>query len=370
MENEKVVLFHPYVSQRGIDGVVDTLNTRWIGQGPKVDLFEQKFSARFGDGRPAIAVGSGTDAVHLSYLLAGVQPGDEVITSVFTCTATNIPLLYIGAKPVFADIQPDTLNIDPNHVRDLITPQTRAIMCVHYGGLPCDMKELTAIAAEHKIPLIEDAASAMGATYRGIPVGGLSDFTAFSFQGVKHFTTGDGGMVTLKNASLVDKGKRLRWFGIDRNAKLNGNWENDVREIGYKYQMTDIAAALGLAGLEEFEEILKLRRQLFATYEKGLKDIPGVQFIGGGAKDREHSAWAVTISVERGRVDLERKLREKNIESSQVHYRNDRYTTFGGRRKNLPNMDAMEERYLVLPLHHKVKVEDVTRICDTIRTGW
>ncbi len=367
---DRIVLFYPYISPGGIQEVAHTLNSRWIGQGPKVELFEQRFSSRFAQGNPAISVGSGTDALHLAYLLAGVSAGDEVVVPVFTCTATNIPLLYIGAKPVFADIQPHSLNIDPNHVRQLVNSRTRAIVCVHYGGLPCDMNELRMIASEYGIPLIQDAAHGLGATYWEKPIGMLSDFAIYSFQAIKHFTTGDGGMITLNNPGYTEKLKRLRWFGIDRMAKQAGVWENDIYEIGYKYQMTDIAAALGIAALDDFDRILSHRRLLLHTYKEHLQGIPGIQLLGASYTDREHAAWLATIAVEDRRLDLQKKLYQHGIESNQVHYRNDRYTIFGGRQKNLPNMDTLEEKYLVLPIHHKVSTDDVRRICKIIRGGW
>lgn len=367
---KNLVLFHPHMPARAIEYVTETMKTRWIGQGPKVELFEQKFAQRFGHGNLALAVGSGTDALHLAYLLADLKPGDEVIVPVFTCTATNIPFLYMDVKVVFADIQPGTLNIDPKSVRQLINEKTKAIAIVHYGGLPCDMKELRAIADEWGIPIIEDAAHALGATYNGIPIGGISEYTMYSFQAIKHITTGDGGMLTFKNdVDLFHKAQRLRWFGIDRRAKQMGIWENDITEVGYKYQMTDIAASMGLAGLEEFEEVLALRQQLFRAYEKEFRATPGISFIGGGYTDREHAAWMCTVSVE-DRRGLQKKLRENNIESAQVHYRNDRYSIFGGRRHDLPNMDAVEEKYLVLPLHTKMNLEDVKRVGALVRSGW
>jgi dTDP-4-amino-4,6-dideoxygalactose transaminase len=366
---DNIVLFHPHVSEAAIQLAEQTLRTRWIGQGPRVDEFEQRFGDRFGGGASAIAVGSGTDALHLAYILAGIRPGDEVITPVFTCAATNIPLLYEKADIKFADVQPGTLNIDPDHVRQLVTDRTKAIVCVHYGGLPCDMDELTAIAAERGIPVIEDAAHALGATYHSKPIGAISDFSIFSFQAIKQITTGDGGMLILKDCRLLERARRIRWFGIDRTAKQMGNWDNDIVEVGYKYQMNDIAAALGLAGLAEFDQVLALRRNLFRRYVENLKNLPGLEVIGDGYTDREHSAWIFTVAVD-DRPGLQAKLREHGIESNQVHYRNDRYTIFGGRRNNLPNMDAIEERYLVLPLHTKIGVDQVDRICSVIRSGW
>jgi perosamine synthetase len=368
--SKNIVLFHPHIPAKAIDYVSDTLSTRWIGQGPKVEAFEEKFAQRFGMGNIALSVGSGTDALHISYLLADLKPGDEVIVPVFTCTATNIPFLYMGVKIIFADVQRGTLNIDPIHVNQLANEKTKAIVCVHYGGLPCDMTELRKVADKWGIPIIEDAAHALGASYKGVSIGGLSEFTMFSFQAIKHITTGDGGMVTFKNDPvLVEKGKRLRWFGIDRSAKQMGIWENDITEVGYKYQMTDIAAAMGLAALEEFNEISSYRKTLFKAYEKGFINIPGISFIGGGYTDREHAAWMCTVNVD-NRDGLQKKLRENNIESSQVHYRNDRYSIFGGRRNDLPNMDAVENHYLVLPLHTKMSLEDVDRIFNVINSGW
>ncbi|NQU35131.1 MAG: DegT/DnrJ/EryC1/StrS family aminotransferase [Bacteroidetes bacterium] len=367
--NENIVLFHPHIAKNATKYVSETLETRWIGQGPKVERFEKEFSEKFCRGLNTVAVGSGTDALHLAYILAGLQPGDEVIAPVFTCTATNIPFLYMGVKIVFADVQKNTLNIDVEHVKELVNEKTKAIVCVHYGGLPCDMDEIHQVAKEWGIPVIEDAAHAPGSSYRGTPVGAISEFTMFSFQAIKHITTGDGGMLSIKDKSILAKAERIRWFGIDRCAKQQGNWENDIKEIGYKYQMTDIAAAIGLAALEEFDEISSHRRKLFEIYEQNLSDVDGLHFIGGGYTDRVHAAWLCTIIAEK-RIDLQHKLREFNIESNQVHYRNDRYTILGGRRNNLPNMDAIEDKYLVLPLHTKLTEENVYHVCEVIKSGW
>jgi perosamine synthetase len=368
-ENEGIVLFYPNIPAHAIEEVSKVLQSRWIGQGPRVAQFEKEFKQKFLTDNTALAVGSGTDGLHLGYILAGIQPGDEVIVPVFTCTATNIPLLYIGAKIVFADVDPETLNIDVNHVRQLVNERTKAIVCVHYAGLPCDMDELMAIAREYNIPLIDDAAHALGATYKGQKIGEMTDFSMFSFQAIKHITTGDGGMLTIKNKDLVEKAKRIRWFGIDRSAKQMGHWENDIYEVGYKYQMNDISAALGLAGLAEFDATLKYRQLLFAEYIKQLSGIDGLHIIGTGVTDREHAAWLCTVIVE-NRSDFMKKLRSNKIESSQVHYRNDRYTVFGGRRSDLPNMDSVEEKYLVLPLHHKMTLQDVALIGQVARSGW
>ncbi|MCA9177882.1 MAG: DegT/DnrJ/EryC1/StrS family aminotransferase [Planctomycetales bacterium] len=367
----RIVLFRPFIPAEAVQEVTDTLQSRWVGQGPRVDRFEQLFPQAIGADSAAVAVGSGTDALHLAYILAGVGPGDEVVTPVFTCTATNLPLIYLGARPRFADIEPDTLNIDVEHVRQLVNERTKAIVCVHYGGLPCHLDALHEIAREYGIPVIEDAAQAIGGTYGGKPIGGLSDYTVFSFQAIKHITTGDGGMLMLRDAERCAAAKRIRWFGIDREAKFFGHWENDIREVGYKYQMTDIAAAMGLAALPHLAEIVELRRGLLKEYSRRLRDVPGIKLLGEPeTAECTHAAWLCTVAVE-NRKGLESKLREAGIESAQVHFRNDRYTVFADYREGaLPHMDAMEDRYQVLPLHPQVTVADVERICDVISAGW
>jgi perosamine synthetase len=369
--SENIVLFYPHVSELAKSSVMDTLNSRWIGQGPKVKIFEENFSKKFASNLPAIAVGSGTDALHLSYMLAGLKPGDEVIAPLFTCTATNIPFLYMGIKINFADVDINTMNMDTNHVRQLMSDKVKAIICVHYGGLPCDMDELQSIANEWNIPIIEDAAHAVGAKYKGIDIGSISDFTMFSFQAIKHITTGDGGMLIIKNKDLIDKAERIRWFGIDRKSKQAGIWENDITEIGYKYQMTDIAAAMGIASLSEFDDQSQIRKSLFQVYEEELAGCERLRIIGSGYKDREHAAWLFTVIVEE-RYKLQEKLRDNNIESNQVHFRNDRYSIFKEftNGKVFPNMDKIEDDYLVLPLHTKMTVEDARRVCSVIKSGW
>ena len=364
-----VVLFHPFVPAEAAQKVAEVLSTRWIGQGPLVDKFESDFEEKIGVGK-SLAVGSGTDALHLAYLLAGVGPGDEVICPVFTCTATNLPLLYIGATPVFADIDPKTMNISPSSVRELITEKTKAIVTVDYGGLPCDYAEINEIAREFGLKVIDDAAHAIGAEYRGTSIGAVADFTTYSFQAIKHITTGDGGMLHVKDPELAEKGRRLRWFGIDRKAKFAGIWANDITEIGYKYQMTDIGAAMGIAGLAHLPLVLSHRRELLKAYEEGLKDVQGLYNVGSDSQtDRLHSAWLHTILIE-DREGLQKKLASHGVESGQVHYRNDMYSIFGKRREYLQNMDAIESRYLVLPLHMKVGIKEVEKICGIIKAGW
>jgi dTDP-4-amino-4,6-dideoxygalactose transaminase len=366
--DEGIVLFYPHVPRKAKEYVCDTLDSRWIGQGPKVDRFEAAFREKFRLPGPCVAVGSGTDALHLTYLLAGIEAGDEVLVPLFSCTATNIPLLYIGAKIRFVDVDPNTLNISIADLEAKISERTKAIVCVHYGGLPCDMDAIGALAAQYSIPVIEDAAHALGATYGGVPIGAISEFTMFSFQAIKPLTTGDGGMLTFKDATLEQKSKRLRWFGIDRALKQKGVWENDITEVGYKYQMTDIGAAIGLAGLEEFDETLAYRRALYGRYLENLRGVSHVKIVDDFAANKAHAAWLFSIIVER-REQCQLKLRSRRIESAQTHFRNDRYSIFGCS-DEFPGMDSIDDDYLAVPLHTKMSIADVDRICSVLREGW
>ena len=367
--SEGVVLFHPHVPKNAAEKVAQVLSTRWIGQGPRVDEFEASFKQTFKQQGPCIATGSGTDALHIAYQMAGIGPGDEVLCPLFTCTATNLPVLYLGATPVFVDVDPKTLNVSVEDMKRKINERTKAIIVVHYGGLPCDMAEITALAKEYNIPVIEDAAHALGAAYDGQWVGNISDYTMYSFQAIKHLTTGDGGLLTFKDASLEPLAKRLRWFGINREDKQKGIWENDIKEVGYKYQMTDIAAAIGLAGLEEILGVLVYRRILYAQYLDGLKNIKGLQIVDDFNPIKRHAAWLFTVLAE-DRLGLQKMLRANGVESGQTHYRNDRYSVFGCKGQEFPGMDSIDDKYLILPLHTKVTEEDVDRICDLIKRGW
>jgi len=355
---DKIVLFRPNIPKGAGEAVQRVLEGRWIGQGPQVDIFENRFEKRFGGGETwAVSCSSGTAALHLAYLLAGIGPGDEVICPVFTCTATNLPALYIGATPIFCDVDPTSMNIDLDSVRSKISSKTRAIVFVDYGGAPANLHQLKELAEEFQIPLIEDAAHALGAVYDGKPIGSISDFTVFSFQAIKHITTGDGGMLMVRNAEKYREAKRLRWFGIDREKKFRGVWENGITEIGYKYHMNDIAAAIGNCGLDEFDEKLQHRKVLLKKYGELLRGINAVEQVSYPFSDG-HAAWLHTILVPDA-INLRDYLYRRGIETGQVHFRNDRYAIFGGRRTDLPNMDEIENKYLVLPLHNQLTTRDI-----------
>jgi len=361
-----ITMFYPHIPKNSLKALKKVFSGRWIGQGPLVDKLEKIFSTRFANNMTSVAVGSGTDALHLAYILSGIKKDDEVICPLFTCTATNIPLLYIGAKIKFADINPDTLNISIESVKNLITKKTKAIVFVNYGGLPCELKELNKIAKKNKLILIQDAAQSLGATYQNKPITSYADYTIFSFQAIKQITSGDGGMLVIKNRNLRKKAWRIRWFGIDREKKQGGTWENDIKEIGYKYQMTDMGAAILLESIKEFKKIAAHRRKIFNTYLKNLSKNKKIK-IANAEGNFVHSNWLFTIILDK-KDFLQKKLRLKLIETNQVHFRNDKYSIFSKFVKNrrYKNMDKIENKYLVLPIHTKMTVADAFKISNLI----
>ena len=365
LESKKkyISLFYPHIPKKSSNSIKKVLSTRWIGQGPLVDKFEEKFSKKFCNNMPTVAVGSGTDALHLAYILAGIKEGDEVICPVFTCTATNIPLLYIKAKIKFADVNLHDLNISIDHVEKLITKKTKAIVFVNYGGLLCDLDKLQRIAKKYKIPLIQDAAQSLGAKYKNKDITKFADFTIFSFQAIKHITSGDGGALTLKNKNLAKKAKIIRWFGIDRPKKQGGTWENDIVDIGYKYQMTDIGAALLIDSMDEFGLIKNKRNSIHNIYAKNLENIPGLKCLKNKDQKSKPVIWLTTLLCDKKNY-LQKKLREKLIETNQVHFRNDRYSIFKKfcKNKKFPNMDKIENKYLVIPTHTKMTNADAKNV--------
>jgi dTDP-4-amino-4,6-dideoxygalactose transaminase len=366
-KKRSIPLFYPYISKRSKYTIKEVLSSRWIGQGPLVDKFEKIFKKKFCNNLPTIAVGSGTDALHLAYLLAGIKKNDEVICPVFTCTATNIPLLYIGAKIKFADIDPYNFNISIEHVKKLITKKTKAIIFVNYGGLLCDLDELNTIAKKNKIILIQDAAQSLGSKYNKKEITQYADFTIFSFQAIKHITSGDGGALCFKNKKLLKKALRLRWFGIDREKKQNGTWENDITEIGYKYQMTDIAARLLIDSIKDFKFISRHRNQINQIYINYFKKNPKIRILLNKDKKADSCIWLATIITDK-KDYVQKELRKLNIESNQVHFRNDKYSIFKKFINNskFKNMQNLENKYLVLPCHTNMTLKQAKFIAKSI----
>ena len=367
---KKIVMFYPYVNERAVEMVTETLRSRWIGEGPKVRQFEEALQGRFGFPY-CLALNSGTSALRLALAMCGVGPGDEVITTSQTCTATNTPILEQFAVPVFADIQYLTGNIDPVDIGHRVTERTRAIMVVHWAGYPCDMDEIHAVAKKHGLPVIEDAAHALGAVYRGRFIGRISQFTMFSLQAIKQLTTGDGGLLVVHTQEHYDEARRRRWFGIDRRnrrVRLDGYAFWDQSEVGYKMHMNDIAASIGLGNFEDINHILGRRHLIASRYCQGLNGVSGVTLFER-REDRISGDWLFTMHVER-RDDFCRMMRDRGVEVSVVHIRNDVHTIFGPRRDDLPNLDRYEKTHVSIPLHNRLDDADVEYVIECIKEGW
>lgn len=370
MRHEPIVMFYPYVSERSIELAVEMLHSRWIGEGPRVKEFEAALSSRFGFPY-CVALNSGTSAIRLALAMSGVGPGDEVLSVAQTCTATNTPILEQFAVPVFADIQYETGNVDPSDIEHRITGRTKAIIVVHWAGYPVDLDEVHEIACRHGLLVIEDAAHALGATYKGHPIGAISDFTAFSFQAIKQLTCADGGLLTMLTQDRRDEARRRRWFGIDRINRvkqLDGYSYWNQSEVGYKYQMNDIAASIGLGNLEEIDHILTMRKRYADRYYEALYDVSGVTLFRR-EMNRTSGHWLFTIHVER-RDDFCRMMQSKNIEVSVCHIRNDRHSIFGPLRTDLPNTDRYAKTNISIPLHNHLMPEDIEYVIEAIRSGW
>ena len=365
--NRTYPLFYPYIAKSSIKSIQKVLKSRWIGQGPLVDDFELKFKKKFAPNNECVAVGSGTDALHLAFLLAGIKKGDEVICPLFTCTATNIPLLYIGANIKFVDIDKETMNISIDHLKRIVSKKTKAIVFVNYGGILSNLSELNKFKKKYNLSLIQDAAQSLGSKFNNKHITNYADFTIFSFQAIKHITSGDGGMITFKNKKLLNKARRMRWFGIDRIKKQGGTWENDITEIGYKYQMTDLGARLLLDSMKDFNKISQHRKKLFNIYKNNLKNNHEVKVLDTYDKTLSNSHWLCTI-ITKNRFFLQKELRKLNIETNQVHFRNDRYSIFKKFTKNkkFPNMDVYENNYLVIPMNLMISEKDALYISNCI----
>jgi len=362
-----ITMFWPYVPEDAIKAVSEVLRSRWIGQGPKVDAVEKKFSDKFSIPY-SITTHAGTAALHLALCLAGVGEDDEVISTPMTCTATNIPILYSKSKVVFADIQKGSMNIDPLSIKQKITEKTKAIMVVHWAGYPCDMAEINAIANKHNLKVIEDAAHALGAKYQNQYIGAVSDYTCFSFQAIKQITSIDGGMLTMKKEEEYKRAKLLRWYGIDREFKGDIYWKYQIKEVGYKYHMNDVAATMLDIQLDKLNDILARRKEIANQYLKELKNIAGLTLLER-KPDRESGNWLFTIQVE-NRDDFQKKLAAGEIESHMVHVRNDICPIFGGKRLDLPVMNEVEDKYISIPLHNHLTDDDISKVIKTIKGGW
>jgi perosamine synthetase len=366
----QIPLFKPVVSEEAIKSVVEVLRSGWLGTGPKTEAFERNFADYIGV-PCCVGLNSCTAALHLGLNLLDLKPGSEVITTALTFISTNHAILYNRLKPVFADIQPETGTLDVKSVSNLISEKTGAIMIMHYGGYPCDIDEFYELSRKHNIPIIEDCAHACGAVYKGKRIGSHGDIHAFSFHAVKNLPAGDGGALTVKSQEHYLRLKRLRWLGIDRDTFQRNRpgayeWEYDVNEIGFKYQMNDIHAAIALSQLPYVEQQNARRAEIASLYAERLANVPGVNLLKYKS-DRKSSYHLFCILAQR-RDDLVKKLRENGI-AVGVHYRrNDLYPMY--EKRELPNTELFWQSVLSLPMHISLTDEQIDYIADTIRGGW
>jgi len=363
-------MFDTYIDKHAKKIVSDLLDTTFISAGKKVEDFENELANIFRIQNP-VTVNSGSVALEMALELAGIRAGDEVICPAQTFIATALAVKRVGAVPVFSDIQYNTGNIDPISIRNKITAKTQAIIPVHWGGYPCDMDEITAIAHDAKLTVIEDAAHALGAVYKNKSIGEISDYTCFSFQAIKLVTTGDGGAVACLREKDAIQGRNKRWFGIDRiHAKPSvlGEREYNLKEIGFKYHLNDYAAALGIANLINVKERLQQRRDITKYYRDALSGIDGITLFDS-TEDRQSACWLFGIHVEK-REDFVRALKNRGVETSVVHLRIDKNECFGGICKNLYQQERFDASQIHIPLHNNLKQEDVEYVVDSIKKGW
>lgn len=359
--------FNTYVAPDASTFVNEALSSTLLSEGKITEQFEQELSNTFGF-KNLVTVNSGTSALHLALDLIGLKPGDEVIIPAQTFIATGLAVLYCGATPVFADINYEDGNISVDSVKTKITSKTKAIICVHWGGYPCDLTGLKETIKGTGIKLIEDAAHALGSSYNGQFIGNISDLTCFSFQAIKHLTTGDGGAICVNDPNLYEMAIRKKWFGIDRkHSSMSelGERQYDLKEIGFKYHMNNYAAALGLANLQGYLERLEKRRGIAAFYKS---ELSGCKELTLFKEDIQHkSAYWLFGFHTLEREKLIKKLKKQNIPSSVVHQRIDRNSIFGGIKKDLVNQANFDKTQLHIPIHDAVSLEIATYITRTIK---
>ena len=368
---------HQAIDEDDIAAVVEVLRSDWITQGPKVDEFEQKV-AEYCGARYAVAVSSGTAALHAACSAAGISRGDEAITSPITFAATANAVVYCGGKPVFADIREDTLNIDVREIQRRLSPNTKAILPVDFAGHPAELDEIRTLARDKNLVVIEDASHALGAEYRGRKVGGLSDMTVLSFHPVKHITTGEGGMVLTDNGEYYEKLRGFRHHGIVKGADtLNnqGPWYYEIPAPGYNLRITDFQSALGTSQLRKLDRFVQRRREIAAGYNQafaGMDEI--ITPIEAPYARSAYHIYVIQLRTEilrAGRKDVFEALRAENI-GVNVHYMplhlHPFYEReFGYNRGDYPIAEAYYDRAITLPLFPAMSDGDVGDVIRAVK---
>ncbi|MHB8829268.1 MAG: DegT/DnrJ/EryC1/StrS family aminotransferase [Syntrophales bacterium] len=363
----------PSLGEAEIAAVADCLRSRWITTGALCKTFEEKFQGLTG-AKYAVSLTSGTAGMDILLTALGIGKGDEVITPSLTFASTVNMIALHGARPVFVDIDYDTLNINADAIEALITPRTRAIIPVHFGGAPADMEKIQEIARRHNLIVIEDAAHAVGTRYRGIHAGGFGEIAIFSFHPIKNITTGEGGLITHNNDELERKLRLLRFHGIERDAwkryGKGGNPEYDIEAPGWKYNMTDLQAALGNAQFDRLDEFNRRRAGIVAAYEEGLRNVQGIELTIDPAYPHEHAHHLFVVKILAMKRELfMAKLSDYNI-GYGLHFPPCHLLKYVRERYGLVSLPATEraaDKIISLPLFPEMTDDDVLYVCEAIK---
>ena len=366
----------PDITDEEISAVVDTLRSGWITTGPKTRAFEAEF-CEFVEAESALALNSCTAGLHLALAALEIGPGDEVITTPMTfCASVNV-IEHVGATPVLVDIDPEILTLDPARVAEAITPRTKAIMPVHYAGHPAEMRPLLELAKQHSLYIIEDAAHSLPASYEGRTIGGIGDFTAFSFYATKNLTTGEGGMLT-GSPEYIERARVLSLHGMNRDAwkryDAEGSWYYEVVRPGFKYNMTDIQAAIGRVQLARLPEMQERRRRVVERYNEAFSQSDALQ-IPVSRPNVEHAWHLYVLRLNLDRLTINRarfieELKARNIGASvhfiPIHLHPFYRDKYGWQPEDFPRAYEEYQRLISLPLHPRLSDEDVTDVIEAV----
>lgn len=361
-----IPLVKPYIASpdKMLPAIEKILYSGYIAESEPVWEFQNEFGKFIGNSN-TLMVNSGTAALHIAMLVLNIGPGDEVISTPMTSEPTNTTIALTGAKIVWGDVDPDTGLLDPKSVREKITERTKAIMLVHYAGMVCNMDEFNKISKEFNIPVIEDAAHALGSKYNGKIIGSNSRFTCFSFQAIKQMTTVDGGAITFTNERDIIPARKLRWFGLDKKVS---RLENDITRAGYKYGMNNVTATIGKVQLEDTPHVLQIYISNGKYYDKALKDISGLTLVPY-YQNTEPSYWLYTMKVE-NRDSFCRMMADRGITATPLHHRSDTHSVFAESKCTLPNMEKWYSQYVHIPCGWWIDEEKRSYIVDSIKKGW
>ena len=368
-------LFKVHIDKKSaLEKLDKVLSSGFINEGAEVLEFQNKL-CEFFDHNNTLAVNSCTSAITLALKLSGVNPGDEVITTSMTCVASNMPICNVGGKIVWADIDRHTGNVNPREVEKLITEKTKAVLCVNWAGLPCELEKLQNICSKNNIKLIQDAAHSLGATYKNQHVCHFADYTCYSFQAIKHITCGDGGALVCKSLDDFELAKKLKWFGIDREASKNEKgewkgqrWDTDIINTGYKFYMNNIAAAIGLSQVAHFNTIINKHRTNALIYENELKKQPLVTPLTIDESSNP-SYWVYSILLDKklNRDNILEKLNKLGIKAATVHIPNHFYSCFKDSIRDLPETEYFGDQQLSLPCGWWMEEDDILKVIDEFK---